>query len=68
MATQLDEQGLAQVAFTQASGRMKADLSPAEINLILNSIGLALNIVQDAAARAQLASLQTKLMAIRDAK
>ena len=36
-----------------------------ELNLLLSTIGLALNIVTDDSARQALLALQTKLMAIR---
>jgi hypothetical protein len=41
------------------------DFSPDEINLLLSSIGMVLNIVTDPAARQQLLALQAKLMAAR---
>ena len=41
------------------------DLTPDEINLLLSSIGMVLNIMADPAAREQLLALQAKLMAAR---
>jgi hypothetical protein len=41
---------------------MKVDLTPSEIELILSSIGLALNVVKDTQARTLLLALQEKLM------
>ncbi len=46
----------------------RVNLSQDEINLVLSCIGIVLNIVaRDDKERAVLESLQTKLMAIRDA-
>mgnify|MGYP001616293480 CR=1 FL=1 len=45
---------------------MKVNLSQDELNLLLSSIGLALNVLNDQTARQQLEALQTKLMAVRD--
>jgi hypothetical protein len=41
-------------------------LSQDEINLLLSSVGIALNVVLDTMPREQLLTLQTKLMAARD--
>ena len=41
---------------------MKVNLTPSELELILSSIGLALNALQDGQGREQLLALQEKLM------
>lgn len=43
---------------------MNVSLSKDEINLILSSVGVVLNIVTDQKARTQLLELQAKLLAI----
>jgi hypothetical protein len=42
-------------------------LTTNEMNLILSSLGLTLNIVQDEQARSELEALQAKFVMIRDA-
>ena len=63
MAAQLDEQGVAQAALRQERrGGVIINLTVDELNAVLRGIGLALNMVQNSAARAQLLALQSKLM------
>ncbi len=60
---------MAQVAFEKENRRMiTVELRDDEINLLLTSVGVMLNVESsDATARRQLEALQSKLMGARDA-